>query len=229
MAREEKNFIKSARGAPRLSLYILEGDDAMKERINRLAISYKKTKDQMVFNELYTLLKSKWERQKTFDAFYTRTSESDVQAMYDDTLLRVIESFDEQDGLGNFCSMLDKSIKNAKKDLLKAEMRRRKRECLMTDDEDAATSEIADDYHLENDVVDRLKRKRDQRQLISFLIADVDDLTQRIVEHFPNYESITALGKALGLHHSVITRKLSRLARKYDRHRFGNISDYLAG
>src|SRR5690606_2068152 len=45
------------------------------------------------------------------------------------------------------------------------------------------------------------KRGRDQRQLISFLVAQVgDDFTEKVISLLPSYDfSVTALGKALGV------------------------------
>jgi len=42
------------------------------------------------------------------------------------------------------------------------------------------------------------------------------------------FESPTSLGKAAGLHHEVVKRKLRALSRRYDGSRFGDIRDYLA-
>ena len=82
------------------------------------------------------------------------------------------------------------------------------------------------------DFVDEFFRKneRDQRQLISFLTdpSKVDAETTAIVSNFHRHKSITALGKALGLHHQTVKRKLRKLSRNYDPNIFGNYRDYLA-
>ncbi|MGG4217533.1 NUMOD1 domain-containing DNA-binding protein [Paenibacillus jamilae] len=95
-------------------------------------------------------------------------------------------------------------------------------------DDDAPTSEIADSFDLENSVVN--KREDDQRQLIAYLSdpAQVDTVTNSIVTMFSQYDSITALAKALGIHHETVSRKLRKLSRRYDANRFGEVRDYLA-
>lgn len=102
------------------------------------------------------------------------------------------------------------------------------------DDEGAPTSnQIRDEVaEVEPRVINRMYRKKeaDQRQLIDFLVNDpvkVDTVTTLIVTEFSKYPSITALAKALGLHHEVVKRKLLALSRKYDANRFGDIRDYL--
>lgn len=100
-------------------------------------------------------------------------------------------------------------------------------------DEEAPTSEIASDYDLEEEVIQRFSKKKeaDKRQLIDFLLqsAKTDDVTTAIVTNFSQHKSITALAKALGLHHEIVKRKLRSLSRHYDANRFGDINDYLAG
>lgn len=75
------------------------------------------------------------------------------------------------------------------------------------------------------------KKEADQRQLIDFLARDprqVDHDTTLIVSQFSEYDSITALAKALGMHHEFVKRKLRKLSRRYDANRFGDINEYLA-
>lgn len=88
---------------------------------------------------------------------------------------------------------------------------------------DAATSETPESVFF--DVAES-----DQRQLIGFLSKTADAPTKRIVEASlkNRHKSITALGKALGLHHSVVKRKIERLSRNYDPSQFGDYHDYLA-
>lgn len=97
-------------------------------------------------------------------------------------------------------------------------------------EEDAATSRIPDEHNLEDYVLK--KKEIDKRQLIDFLLESAqiqnDSTMTAIIAEFPRHKSITALGKALGLHHEVVRRKLRSLSRYYDANRFGDIRDYLA-
>jgi DNA-directed RNA polymerase specialized sigma24 family protein len=114
------------------------------------------------------------------------------------------------------------------------------RERELSSEEDALTSEVADDYNLEDHVYDRLYKKKepDKRKLIESLLDphQVDTVTTLIVTNMlrcdnngvPQYPSITALAKALGLHHEVVKRKLRALSRRYDANRSGDVEDYLA-
>ncbi len=98
-----------------------------------------------------------------------------------------------------------------------------------TDETDAPKFEVVANETVEDEVL-KIK-EADQRQLIDFLVnndpSQVDPETRLIVSEFSQYPSITALAKALGLHHEVVKRKLRKLARNYDSSRFGDYRDYL--
>jgi hypothetical protein len=100
------------------------------------------------------------------------------------------------------------------------------------DESDSCLLQIEDEHHVEQEVIDKLGKKRedDQRQLIAFLSdpSQVDSDTTLIVSNFSQHDSITALAKALGMHHETVKRKLRKLARRYDANRFGDINEYLA-
>jgi DNA-directed RNA polymerase specialized sigma subunit len=97
------------------------------------------------------------------------------------------------------------------------------------DDGNSITFEIPSELTVEDEISIKTK-KADQRQLIDSLTdpAKVDATTTEIVEAFSQYKSITALGKALGLNHNTVKRKLNRLSRNFDESVFGDYRDYLA-
>lgn len=70
--------------------------------------------------------------------------------------------------------------------------------------------------------------RTEQRQLIGFLLKNCDPVTTAIVTEFPKFESLNALGEALGIHHEQVKRKLRYLARHHDGNRFGHYCDYIA-
>jgi hypothetical protein len=99
-----------------------------------------------------------------------------------------------------------------------------------TDEGDFTEKDKLIALHRTEETVFNIKTKEDQRQLISFLTDPdkVDEITTLIVINFDKFDSITALGKALGIHHETVKRKLRKLARNYDESIFGDYSDYLA-
>lgn len=98
-----------------------------------------------------------------------------------------------------------------------------------TFDEDGEEQEfdIPSDFDLEDHVIK--KTDEDKRQLIQALAGKADSITQKIVNEFLKGEhaSPTAIGRALGVHHQVIARKLTYLSRNFNENEFGEIDSYL--
>lgn len=92
---------------------------------------------------------------------------------------------------------------------------------------DVTEIEFIDDFNLEEQIT--AKKKADQRQLIDSLLNGADETTTAIVATFLAHPkpTATAIAKELGVHHSKVTRALSRLASKYSTKQFGNYEDYL--
>lgn len=100
------------------------------------------------------------------------------------------------------------------------------------DSEDTLISEFVEPTLTDGSVLEK-KKEADQRQLIDFLLDRANDpVTTLIVTKYAELQngtmSITALAKALGLHHELVKRKLRALSRYYDANRFGDYHDYLA-
>ncbi|MDY7221458.1 hypothetical protein [Halalkalibacterium halodurans] len=202
------------------------------EQLTVLAKTYVDTRSPKTFEQIYHILKADWQPKfpKIAKSLWTTTHE--VEALYEDTLMAVLEKYD---GNREFLPLLVVSLKNRRADYYNKVQRLRKREMLTpgafesTDRTlaltDAATFEIADEFNLEEHVI---KKEEDQRQLISFL-ADpnrVDAKTTAIVNAFPNYESQTALARALGLDRKTIRQKLKSLAQNYDEEVMGELRLY---
>lgn len=155
---------------------------------------------------------------------------NDADTVFNDTFDRVIR----REVTDSFERLLSRSLKNARIDFDRREKRRRKREVSWNTPTsampDAPTLEMTmvSDDDTEAEAVAK-KKEAEQRQLLDFLLeSTTDSLTKKIVRMLPEYDSANALAKALGVHHSVVSRKMKSLARFYDANRFGDISDYLA-
>lgn len=72
-----------------------------------------------------------------------------------------------------------------------------------------------------------VQKKRDQQKLISVLLASADEISVQICTNYDVYDSDNALAKALGVHHSTISRSFAKLKRRFDANRFGELSDYI--
>lgn len=151
----------------------------------------------------------------------------------DEIFDKVIFSLSRKRGIANFSRTMSSALKKERLQFFRNEHRRRNRYEMSIDDVESPNSDIKDEAtDVELIVISRLQRKEanQRRTLIDFLTDpdQVDSDTTLIVSSFSQYESITALAKALGLHHEVVKRKLRRLSRRYDANRFGDIQEYLA-
>lgn len=72
------------------------------------------------------------------------------------------------------------------------------------------------------------ERERSQRQLISDLISDTDELTTAIVRTWLSSENptLSSVGRALNINHNTVNRRLKKLAENFNGDKYGSIFDY---
>lgn len=176
------------------------------------SISYTKSRQTRIPREEFEsgLCEALWEALRTFDDTKSCGIDTWVTRLLKQAATRVIKSKD-----GTHYQRVYTTLDEPNKD-----------------DEDTPISKLSDGESTENAFFRRrYKKEADQRQLIDFLANDpsqVDRETRLIVSQFSQYESITALAKALGMHHEFVKRKLRKLSTRYDANRFGDYRDYLA-
>lgn len=206
----------------------------MNERkVNELVLDYKKTKDETIFNQIYQIVSTEWNNLYVV-AKSVLADEHEIQALCEDVLLQCL---DQYDGSTDFIHYYRFCLHRRRASLYKMKKRHYNRKWIEpnnneTDDGDtpiAATIECIPDPHTTEELALQTK-EADQRQLIDFLLSGADATTTAIVEAFLKHPkpTPTAIGKVLGLHHSVVIRKLERLAGKFDAKQFGDYRDYLA-
>ena len=202
----------------------------MKE-LNELVLSYQKTKDESIFNRIYEIVSAEWKSLHVIGKSIM-ADEHQILALYEDVLMRCIERYT---GHGDFIRYYRAGLRMSRAALYKDQRRYYERfepSNNETDDEGtpiAATIECIPDPLTTEEIAFR-KTEADQRALIDFLVSDTDATTTAIVEAFLAHPrpTPTAIGRLLGLHHSVVKRKLERLAGKFDAKQFGDYRDYLA-
>jgi RNA polymerase sigma factor (sigma-70 family) len=208
-------------------------NELKKLHINELVTKYTETKDEVIFENAYRSLLTEYQPKLNYWAATTAflAGKHEAQELFDESFMRALASI-EADG-GDFVKLFNTSLHNRFKSLLRKLQVRRKREDYVfhSDDPEAATFELADEFNLEATVLTQLnaKKKADQRQLIDSLLSDADESTTAIVETFLSHPkpTATAIARELGVHHSKVTRALSRLAAKFDPKQYGSHRDYL--
>lgn len=194
------------------------------EKLNTLAKQYR-AGNESAFNELYEMLDAGWfKKQREQDIHRYPNEKHEVNAMYDDLLLNTLEGFRE-----DFASYLKVSLKHGRRRLRRRIRGREFNEKSLEELEEEAGAPTPEELTSPNpfEYVAEKEKARNQRQLISELAARADDFTQTVVNLFPGYNSMNALAKALGVHHSKVSRSINRMSRRYDANRYGKIHDLL--
>jgi DNA-directed RNA polymerase specialized sigma24 family protein len=204
-------------------------NEQQKLNINDAVTRYLTSKDESDLAEIYRSLLAEYQRKLAYWASSTfMANDHDMTAIFDDSLIKSLEAV-EKNG-GDLVKIFHCSLHNRYKSLLRKLRTRRTYELYeieSEDDENEANFEIADEFSLEDYIT--AKKKADQRQLIDFLLNGADAKTTAIVEAFLASEkpTPTAIGEALGLHHSTVLRSIKRLAGKFDSKKFGDYHDFL--
>lgn len=206
-------------------------------QLNSLAVAHRENRTEESFTVLYR------EARKLFLKVHIamvvkgrRGDEHDAEEAFDETVMDLAK----RDDVEKFGEALSAALRKSRLMVERGNVRREKRYRVSVDqteeqDDGSCTAMyvLTDDVSAEEEAIRNLTQKKDaqKRQLLSSLIdpAKVTDReTMAIVSQFPQYSSITALGKALGIHHEIVKRKLRKLSRGYDGNRFGDVNEYLA-
>jgi DNA-directed RNA polymerase specialized sigma24 family protein len=196
-----------------------------------LAARYIESRCDETFNALYYELLPTWERRWRNDVRSLGDDICEIRALYQDALLNVLDAWDSSKG--NFEHMLNRRIKQRKIDLFRKRCRRGNLESSleeMTEESEgkAATLTLEDTSCNVEDEVTKKMIESGRQPIIDHLLqsGQIDNVTTAIVTNYSRYDSENALGKALGIHHETVKRKLLALGRRYDASRFGDIRDY---
>jgi hypothetical protein len=198
------------------------------EKLNSLVTLYQTDRNDETFEELYAIVVTNWRRLDTV-AKSVRSNEAEILATYEDELMKCIDVYD---GRGDFINLLNRYIWRKRRRIYTKQNTLYKRETLWRHEEGAEEDtayafQIPDDFILEEQII--AKKRADQRQLIDSLLNDADDTTTAIVATFLAHPkpTATAIAKELGVHHSKVTRALTRLAAKFSTKQYGDYTDYL--
>lgn len=206
-------------------------NEQQKLNINHAVTQYIGTKCDAELTQVYRDLLSEYQPKLSYwESSTYMANDHDMMAIFDDTLIKSLDTV-EKNG-GDFVKLFIYSLQNRYKSLLrKLRTQRTFEQYELDSEEEAATSDIADDFNLEDEVTERLSRKKknDQRMLIEFLVSGENERTTAIVQTYLIHPkpTATAIAKELGLDHKQVSRALNRLAGKFSTKKFGDYHEYL--
>ena len=198
--------------------------------LNSLVVSYQTDRNDDTFTKIYEIIANTWTNLEKV-AKSVRADIYEITALYEDVLLKCIDKYD---GKTDFIRFYRHCLTRARADLYKYKKLRYEseiKECEINANDEMDFERLINSANdVDSTAATVLETKRaDQRQLIDFLLSGADATTTAIVEAFLSEKkpTPTAIGKKLGLHHSTVLRKLTRLASKYDSKKFGDYRDFL--
>jgi hypothetical protein len=195
-------------------------------KLNNAVLEFQRSRSDESYAVIHEATIEKVNRKLEKIASSVRSNYPDTRALYEDVLMRCIERFD---GKSDFSHFFNAAVALERRGFNRKNVKRYNREVFSVDDDDEglATSEIKDDFNLEEHVI--AKKKADQLALIDSLLKNADATTIGVVEAFLAHPkpTATAIAKELGVHHSKVTRALNRLAGKFSTKQYGDYTDYL--
>lgn len=194
-----------------------------KAELNQKVLQYQRTRKEEPFLDVYRQIKNELDPYVHSTAKQLNTEPNEIFSLIHETMLRTVNQYSGQHDFENF---FKSSYKNARRDFIRKKQNQERHEYLcanvLREDQGTYRAFSVEDQEQSLGVI-----RMEQRKILKSLLEKTEDVTTlAIVEAFPSYDSITALGKALGLHHETVKRKLRRLARYYDKKKFGRIEDY---
>lgn len=206
-------------------------------QLNRLAETHKAERTSEAFYNLYTEARKLFLKIHIAQTVRCRRGDAhDAEGTFDDLVMKL--AYD--DDVRSFGEMLSAALRIKRLEVERGNVRREKRiqqDVQRSEENEEGTltllNLLTDGVSAEDAVITSLTQKKDaqKRELLSSLIDPgkvVDHDTRLIVSQFSRYPNVNALGKAIGIHHEVVKRKLRKLSRGYDGNRFGDVNEYLA-
>lgn len=198
--------------------------------LNSLIVSYQTDRNDDTFTKIYEIIANTWTNLEKV-AKSVRADIYEITALYEDVLLKCIDKYD---GRTDFIRFYRHCLTRARAEFYwykKLRYESEIKECEINENDEMDFERLINSANdVDGTAATVLETKRaDQRQLIDFLLSGADATTTAIVEAFLSEKkpTPTAIGKKLGLHHSTVLRKLTRLASKYDSKKFGDYRDFL--
>lgn len=200
------------------------------DELSTALTEYRNTGSPEAFETVYALTS----RLRSFHAYKVRSSglgdDNDALTLFDDTLLNVLQ----RPITVGFTAYFAGALRNSRASFIRTKLRDRNRTYTFADNPDdpgAPTPELFIEYSTPEIVYLDAERKKRAASVCAALLTDPDSgLSPRmtaIIADLPNHRTINRLADANGIHHSYIFRSLTKLSRRYDANRHGDIRDII--
>lgn len=196
--------------------------------INDKVIEYQKTKSEAVFREIYETIHKGGRLIENLAHSY-RLDYLDSESIINEVLLSVVK---EYNGKTDFERLLNRSLRNRCIDRYRHNAYREENEQdVMSVDDNGMESELYEVSEVapttnEDSILDEIRKRLDQRQLIETFLVSADEHTKATVSAFLDANSYRDVAKRLGICHKTAKARIRRLERKFNEDKFGSYCDY---
>lgn len=203
--------------------------DELNKQINELVEDFQSTGCDIFFRDLSKTLTKAWRKDGAIRGLARRygITEGEVMSIALERAYRLTNVYET--GKGDFYRLLSRTLSNACID----ELRRNKRHETVPLD---SVKESDDDWDLldyiptgnaEDEAIEFLQIKNDQRQLVASMLDKAPDKCRQAVEAYIESDfSITDAAKRLGVSYPTAKRRIEMLSRFYSENQYGNLNDY---
>ncbi|MBM7600477.1 RNA polymerase sigma factor (sigma-70 family) [Virgibacillus halotolerans] len=200
-----------------------------KQQLNNLVVMYQETKSDEIFSEIFESLGGFIAKTVQNISTRYRMDKLEVESEVHFKIYDVAKDYKAE--LGDFENILRVSISNSCKSIL----RKPKVESVNLEygDDEGNTVSIFEELEgenlssdLEEELIEHITKKRDQRQLISDLLEKADNKSRQALTAYSDSTSYLDAAKRLGTCNKTIERRIRKIANLFDANQKGDKSDY---
>lgn len=204
------------------------------KQLNNLVISYQGNRSEKVFTEIFEKVTEIW---KSNNVLYSLARKygldySEVESLANYTLYDTVRKYENTGNYYNFLSVaLSRKCMNLRRDLsnyLDNEVSLNA--SVDNDNEDKPENPLIKflvNADAEEEIVKRLQKKIDQRQLIDDLLDKAPSKCRQALEAYVESRySYTEAAKLLNISYPAVKRRVEKIATYFDANQNGNVYDY---
>lgn len=208
------------------------------KQLNNLVISYQESqpsKKEVIFTEIFEEVRKRWRKENSISHLSRRyrLDEQDVESLANFELMKSVEEYELKGAFYNFLSSrvsrrcIDLSRKLTTKNESEISL---DKSINSTSEEDSRENPLIDfliHANVEEEAIENLQRKGDQRQLIAQLLDKAPLKSRQAIQAFVESDfSYTHAAKKLGVAYNTVRRQIENVSKYYDANHSGDISDY---
>lgn len=201
-------------------------------QLNNLVISYQESRCEVTFSEIFERVSEFWKRNRVLHSLAKKyqLDFAEVESLANYTLYEIVDKYKDS---GDFYRYLSTSLSrkciNLRRDSAKYLENELSLDASVASEDDSENPLIEFLVHanVEDEAIENLQRKSDQRQLIAHLLDKAPSKSLQAIEAYVETDfSYTQAAKLVGAKYDTVKRRVEKVASYYDANRSGSIKDY---